>query len=66
MQGIKVFDELGLKPWSAQGHLFLGELYGISGMREEALPNLKKAEAMFQEMGMDYWLGKTQEILERL
>jgi hypothetical protein len=66
MQGIKVFDELGLKPWSAQGHLFLGDLYVINGMREKALANLRKAEAMFQEMGMDYWLDKTQEMLERL
>ena len=23
----------------------------------------KKAEGIFQEMGMDYWLGKTQEVL---
>jgi hypothetical protein len=24
------------------------------------------AETMFQEMGMDYWLGKAQEALARL
>ena len=30
------------------------------------LENLKRAEAMFQEMGMDYWLAKTREILEKL
>jgi hypothetical protein len=28
--------------------------------------NLKDAEGMFQEMGMDYWLGKSQEALKRL
>jgi len=28
--------------------------------------NLKKAEAMFQHMGMDYWLAKAQEALARL
>jgi hypothetical protein len=27
---------------------------------------LKKAEAMFQEMSMDYWLGKAQEALAKL
>ncbi len=30
------------------------------------LENLKKAETMFREMGMDYWLGKAQEVLARL
>jgi len=25
---------------------------------------LKKAEGMFQEMGMDYWVAKTHKVLE--
>jgi hypothetical protein len=33
---------------------------------EEAMEYLKKAKRMFQEMGMDYWLAKTQEVLARL
>ena len=37
----------------------------IVGQREKALENLKKAKGMFQEMGMDYWLRRTQEVLER-
>jgi len=32
---------------------------------QEYLP-LRKAESMFQQMGMDYWLGKAQEALARL
>jgi len=44
----------------------MGELYTDRGKKEEALENLKNAEGMFQEMGMDYWLTKTQEILDRL
>jgi len=36
------------------------------GQREKALETLKKATGMFQEMGMDYWLHRTQEVLERL
>jgi len=44
----------------------LGELYEGTGQNEKALENLKKAEGMFQEMGMDYWLGKTHEVLGRL
>ncbi len=63
---MKICDELKLKPWSAQGYLFLGELYADKGQSEKALENLKKAERMFREMGMDYWLDKTQEILGTL
>jgi tetratricopeptide (TPR) repeat protein len=66
LNGIKIADDLKLKPDCSQGYLFLGELYADNGQREKALENLKKAENMFQEMGMDYWLSKTQEVLERL
>ena len=57
---------LGLPYLFWLGYLWLGEVYAESGRREEALENLKKAEGMFQEMGMDYWLGKAQEALARL
>jgi tetratricopeptide (TPR) repeat protein len=66
LQGMKMLDELELKPFYAQGFLFLGELYANAGQKEMAMENLKKAESMFQEMGMDYWLGKAQEALGRL
>ena len=63
MQGIKLLDDLKIKPWSSQGYLFLGELYLNTGKRDKAIENLKRAEGMFLKMGMDYWLGKTQEVL---
>jgi tetratricopeptide (TPR) repeat protein len=66
LQGIKIQDELRLKPWSYTGCLYLGELYANTGQREKALETLKKAQAMFQEMGMDYWLRQTQEVLEKV
>ncbi len=66
LKGTKLLDELKIKPWSAQGYLFLGEFYADGSQREKALANLKKAEGMFQEMGMDYWLAKAQEFLGRL
>jgi hypothetical protein len=34
--------------------------------KEKALENLKKAEVMFQEMGMDYNLTRTRKLLETL
>ena len=64
--GIKILENLKLKPFYSQGYLFWGELYADAGQRENAFENLKKAEEMFQEMGMDYWLSKTQEVLGRL
>lgn len=66
LQGIEISDELKLKPYSSLAHLFLGELYADMGQREKALETLKKAQGMFQDMGMDYWLARTEKALERL
>ena len=30
------------------------------------IETLNKAEGMMQEIGMDYWLRRTQEVLERV
>jgi len=42
----------------------LGELYLNVGQKQKTMENLDKAEVMFQEMGMDYWLERTQEVLK--
>jgi tetratricopeptide (TPR) repeat protein len=65
-QGIRMLNALKVKPWCAQGYLFLGELYADTGSKEKALENLKRAKGMFQEMGTDYWLGETRKIMGRL
>ena len=62
LQGMKIADELKTEPRYAQGHLFLGELYAHGGQKEKAIENLKKAETMFLEMGMDYWLAETRKV----
>jgi hypothetical protein len=54
------------KVYCSTGYLFFGDICLNSGHLEEALGNLKRAEGLFQEMGMDYWLGKTKEVLGRL
>jgi tetratricopeptide (TPR) repeat protein len=66
LKGIKILEEMNVKPWCSEGYLCLGELYADTGKREKALQNLKKAEGMFKEMGMDYWLARTQGVLGRL
>jgi len=66
LKGMKICDDSGYKLYSAQGHLFLGELHADTGQREKALENLRKAKAMYQEMKLDYWLGRTKEVMGRL
>jgi len=66
LQGMKIADELKTKPTNASGYLALGELHGGIGQKEKARDDLKKAEAMFQEMGMDYWLSETRKVLAGL
>jgi len=63
LKGIEICKELRIKANYSLGHLYLGELYLNAGKKEKAIDNLKKAEEMFREMGMDYWLGKAQEVL---
>jgi tetratricopeptide (TPR) repeat protein len=66
LQGMKILDELETKSYYALGYFCLGELHADAGQKEKALENLKKAEAMYQEMGMDYWLARTKKLLETL
>ena len=66
LRGIKVLDDLKLKPSASEGFLYLGELYADTGQNEKAIETLKKAEAEFQDMGMDYYLRLTQEVLARV
>jgi len=65
LQGIKILEELKTRPYIAFGYFFLGELYADTGEKKKALENLKKAESMNKEMGMEYWLKRTQEVLAR-
>jgi tetratricopeptide (TPR) repeat protein len=66
LKGMKILDDLKIKPNYASGYLSLGELYANAGQKEKALENLKKAESMYQEMGMDYYLARTKKLLETL
>ena len=66
LQGIRISDESKTKPALAEGYLYLGELYADTGQTENALETLKKAEAEFRDMGMDYWLHRTQDVLARV
>lgn len=56
-------EEAQYKPDYTIGYLKLGELYTDAGRFEEALKNIDKAEILFQEMEMDYWVGRSQAAL---
>ena len=66
LEGIEILNKLRLRPWSARGYYFLGELHADMGQREKALETLQKARGMLQEMGMDYWLARTEKALQKL
>jgi tetratricopeptide (TPR) repeat protein len=50
IRGMEIVNELKIRPWYAQGYLYLGEVYALTGQREKALENLKKAEAMYRAL----------------
>jgi class 3 adenylate cyclase/tetratricopeptide (TPR) repeat protein len=64
--GTALLEKLNIVPHYSQGYLYLGQFYANTGRKEKALENLENAEEMFQEMGMDYWLAKTKEFLDKL
>jgi class 3 adenylate cyclase/tetratricopeptide (TPR) repeat protein len=66
LKGMEILLELKIKAFYSQGYLILGELYLDVGQQEKAKNSLKRAESMFQEMGTDYWLVRTMEVMERL
>jgi class 3 adenylate cyclase/tetratricopeptide (TPR) repeat protein len=67
LEGIRICcDEVKSRPLCSTGHLFLGELYVDMGQGEKALVTIQKARAMFQEMGMDYWMARTQKAMDNL
>ena len=65
-QGIRIVNELGMKPFEMVGYLYLGELFTYVNEREKALEILKRTEKAFQEMGMDYWLSRTRKVLAKM
>jgi len=66
LEGLESVEHRKIKPIQAEGHLALGEVYAIAGQKKKALASLNKAHQMFQEMGIDYYLAKTEKALEKL
>lgn len=65
-QGIDILSQRKVLPWATVGYFLLGEFYADNGNMKNALANLNRAESLFKEMNMDYWLNKTRKILQAL
>jgi tetratricopeptide (TPR) repeat protein len=66
LEGIRLLEDRKVKPLAFIGYFYLGELYADTSQTEKALEALKAAEVEFKDMGMDYWLRRTQEALARI
>jgi class 3 adenylate cyclase/tetratricopeptide (TPR) repeat protein len=51
-------SELGMRPVVAHCHVGLGRLYRLTDVRDRAREHFASATAMYQEMGMTYWLER--------
>jgi tetratricopeptide (TPR) repeat protein len=65
-RAIVLATELGMRPLIAHCHLGLGKLYRRTDKREQAREHLAAATTMYREMGMTYWLEKTDVEVEEL
>ena len=65
-EGIKILEDRKILPWSSVGYYVLGQLYSYNGRPERAVEYLNKAENLFNEMRMEYWLKRTQKALKEL
>jgi class 3 adenylate cyclase/tetratricopeptide (TPR) repeat protein len=57
---VALASQLGLRPLVAHCHFGLGQLYRRTGASELARSHLELAFAMYQDMGMPYWLERAR------
>ena len=59
-----LFEEIGARPWLARRDLGFGTFYRRTGRWQEAEGHLRRAAAMFSEMGMGHWLEQAEAELK--
>jgi class 3 adenylate cyclase len=62
-QALALAEELGMRPLLAHCHLGLGTLYQKAGREGDAQAELTTATALYQAMGMPYWLARAEAAL---
>jgi tetratricopeptide (TPR) repeat protein len=65
-QSLVLANALDMRPLVAECHLALGKLSCRTGNRQQAEEHLATATTMFREMGMTYWLEKTEAEMQGL
>ena len=66
IKGIEILKGLKARSLYSIGYLYLGELYLNADQKSKAIKSLNKAENLFDEMRMEYWLENTQEVQKGL
>jgi class 3 adenylate cyclase/tetratricopeptide (TPR) repeat protein len=59
-QAMALAEELGMRPLVAHCHLGLGELYRRASKLPQAQEHLTTATTMYRQMGMNFWLEKSE------
>ena len=59
-RALDLATELGMLPLVGRCHLGLGRAYAAAGDEEHARPHLVRATALFQDMGLHFWLSETK------
>jgi class 3 adenylate cyclase/tetratricopeptide (TPR) repeat protein len=65
-KALALAEPRGMRPLIAHCHLGLGKLYRRTDNQEEAHEHLTVATTMYRDMGMTYWLEKTEAEMREL
>jgi tetratricopeptide (TPR) repeat protein len=65
LQALALADEVGMRPLVAHCHRGLGSLYRRANDRVKTEEQWARATEMYREMGMSFWLEKTEAALGR-
>jgi hypothetical protein len=62
-QGLRLAQELRMRPLEAHCHLGFGQVYGKLNDVAKSRTELVAAIDLYQQMAMSYWLSKAQSVL---
>ena len=66
LTGMKILEDLRLRPLQAEACTILGRLFVEKGKTEKAFELLQKAKSLFQEMDMDNGLARVETALREI
>lgn len=66
LQGIQILKSLSMKTYYTKGYYYLGELYLDYGRMNLGKKKIIQAKRLFESMGIDYWIKRTNDSLSSL